>query len=82
MQQQTADNLAADSQTSLINPAHCPYRFPAIVLTHTTTLFLNLTSVATFVPAAHETVFLSKAGGTRTQFASSLEYRGPPAITL
>jgi hypothetical protein len=82
MQQQVAGNQAADNQTSFSSPVHCPYRFPAIVLTHASKLFLKQASTTTFLSASREISCHGIAGHTQAVFASALDNRGPPSLAL
>ena len=82
MRQQAAATQAANNQTEVGSPVRCPYRFPAIVLTHATKLFLNQASTATFLPGSHELVRREIAGQVPAWFAVVVDNRGPPALTL
>lgn len=82
MQQQATANQAANNQTSISSPVHCPYRLPAIVLTHATKLFLNQASTTSFLSGSREAACHDIAGRIPALFAIVLDNRGPPALTL
>ena len=82
MKERASENQTADTQTAFSSPVHCPYRFPAIVLTHTTKLFLNQFSARTFRSSTREVVCHEVAGHVPALFAATLDNRGPPTLTL
>lgn len=82
MQEQAAENQAANNQTAFGNLGHCPYRFPAIVLTHAPKLFLNQASTTTILSRSREVACHDIAGHVPALFAVALENRGPPSLTL
>ncbi|HEU5403958.1 MAG TPA: hypothetical protein VFU86_21570 [Terriglobales bacterium] len=77
----TMRGASPGSQTTLTAAGQCPYRFPAIVLTHTTKLFLAPASVST-APSNSEPLLDEDSGQVSRQIAAILDSRGPPPLTF
>ena len=82
MQEQATKDQTTSSRAAFRSSVHCPYRIPAILLTHTTQLFLNHASVTAFLSGSSEIAVHNNDGAAPTLFAVALENRGPPALTL